>query len=139
MRELGVVEEGETAVHRYTMQEYADKQGISRQAAYSRLEKWTTLGLLRRVREMITIPVGEEVVIANRRILTAWPEIVENLIRIATKGKEHNAVNAFNSLREIQKELMDAQPEDGSEESAYIKGRLVESLDPMSIVEEGNS
>jgi len=137
-RELGVITDGK--VHRYTMREYADEQGVSRQTVYAWLEKWKQAGLLAKVREKMMIPVGEEVIIAKRKVLSAYPELIDEMVRIALKGqKDQDRREAIMWLHEqIVEPQMAATPEVGADEARYIiqKRGNPNAFSPLAILAE---
>lgn len=141
-RELGVQEErkGRTVMVKYTMEEYAARYGIHPNSVYKWLKKWDANGLLKMCREAMMVPIGEEVIVANRRVVTAYPEMVERMVNVVLHGKnDRDRIEAFKILEEkIVKPVMETRPEVGSEEASYIEGVASNphAFDPLALLEE---
>lgn len=139
-RELGVVENGK--IHLYTVKEYAERMGVSRQAIYNWIHRWEKEGLLRACREAMSTPLGEEVVVAKRRMLSAYPELLDEAKRIALKGeKDKDRLEAIIFLHEqIILPQIAQQPESGSEEANYIISRegQPQAFNPLALLEGAN-
>lgn len=137
-RELGLVERGKN--HVYNMTEYAGYLGISRTTAYEWLHKWRDSGLLRACRERMTVPLGEEVAIAKRRILLAFPDIMAEAQRIALHGeKDKDRLEAIIFLtKDIVEVQMAETPQAGSDEANYIVSRESQptAFSPLALLEE---
>lgn len=143
-RELGVEEEvdGKKIVRLYTMQEYAERHGISRQSAYKWYAKWEASGLLAMCRDVMSSPLVEEVTIANRRVLKYYPEMVDRMIQVVLRGKyDRDRVEAFKVLQEsIVKPQVEARVEVGLEERKYIQLRKdnPDAFDPHALLNDGS-
>lgn len=142
-RELGIIEEvtdqkgTRQVIKRYNMKEYAALHDVHPNSVYNWLDKWTKSGLLKSCREMMMIPMGEEVVVANRRLLTAWPEMIDRAIKIAINGQSDQfAQRTMEWLyRDIIQPMMRTQVDPGHEEADYIesKSKSENPFDPLLI------
>lgn len=142
-RELGIPQlndKGKEVLHQYTIQEYADVYGVTRKTVYAWINKWKTSGLLQRAREYLVDPMAEEVIVANRKVLTAWPAIVSRQVKTALSGSEQWSLQAAIWLHEkIVTVVMEERDDPGHEERAYLESLETGSLDPYAFLTDGGN
>src|SRR5690606_30940374 len=56
-----------------SMEDIANEFGISRQGLYRRLDRWERTGALEKAREVLLVPMVEEIRAANDEVVRRWP------------------------------------------------------------------
>lgn len=133
-RELGETVNGKN--HRWSVAEFAELHGVSHQAVYLWLAGWKKSGLLKAVRREMMVPLGEEVTIARRSVLSAYPELIAEAIHLAKFAtKEDVRLEAIKWLNDqIAEPLMAEQPQEGSDEARYLDERARQGpINPLVI------
>ena len=113
--------------------------GVSRVTLDKWIMKWEASGLLGKCRQIIMVPRTEEIRAAEDAVLRAWPDILQEAVKIALGNgrSEKVAQEARAWLGEVVVvPRMEAQEESGAEELDYIemmRDRLVGGFNPHQI------
>lgn len=124
---------------RKTSEEFANMKNIDRVTLWRWVARWKASGLIQKCRATFALAVFDDVIVANRRVVLQWPEISEEMVRIAQKARsEHTRFLTGAWLYEhLVEPAMKEVEEPGHEAATYLQSidgsKLV--LDPMSIVE----
>ena len=87
--------------------------------------KWTKSGLINRCRRIISIPMAEEVRVAEQLVMQDWPKILERQRKIALHSKSDKVSNDTTNwlFLNIIKPKMEEQEDAGLNELEYIKSQ----------------
>lgn len=120
------------------MQEWAEKMGVDRTTAWRWLTEWEQTGLIQRCRRALLLPAVEEVIVANRRAIAEWADILQKQIATAkgqTRSDHVSLMAAAFVWEKIIQPQVEQLPESGSDEADYIKLKqgAKAPFDPMRI------
>lgn len=106
-----------------SMEDIANEFGISRQGLYRRLDRWERTGALEKAREVLLVPMVEEIRAANDEVVRRWPEILERVVNIALNSRsDHVSMEAAAWLNEhVVQPTIESKQEPGAAEQEYAR------------------
>lgn len=120
-----------------SVDEIANRLGMSRVWLWHQRQKWDRIGLLKAIRMKYFLPIQlDEIQVAHAEVMRQWPEVLNKLIETATKGKGRSAVEAADRLYAwVVQPAQEMKEDAGYEEAEYLRGVLGREggLNPLSI------
>ena len=123
-----------------TTLQFAEYKQVDPTTIWRWISRWKKSGLIQKCRKEFALAVFDDVIVANRKVVTGWSKIAEELVRISTKARsEHTRfLTAAWLYEKIVEPAMNEQEEPGYNEAAYLStiSENRKALNPMSLVDE---